>query len=110
MIDETEKNKSKLIFFDPPYFNSNNTDYQYMTKNDTYRDGTTIYIDIFNYFKQTNNKVIFIMNKIDVINYIFKDYYNNEYHGSYQNTGSRNINTQTRKKSVKHHIVYTKNI
>jgi len=90
--------KNNLIYFDPPYFNSDNS--YYNTYMDNYSDGTTCYLTILDFFIKTSHHCIFVMNKIDIINHIFKEYYHQEYEGTYQNT--------TKKK--KHHIIYTKNI
>ena len=96
---KTVKNKNDdiLFYFDPPYFNSNNTDYDnsFRDKN-KYYDGTSIYINILEIMETTNLKCLFVLNKIDVINYIFKKFIYLEYEGQYQNIS----------KKPKHHIVY----
>ncbi|MCP4119572.1 MAG: hypothetical protein GY737_30060, partial [Desulfobacteraceae bacterium] len=102
-IKKHQAKKNILFYFDPPYFNSNNINYNHcLNKTNSYHDGTSIYIDILEHFKkQSNNSYsIFVLNKIDIINYVFKDYFYQEYKGVYQNTG----------KNIKHHIIYTKNI
>lgn len=98
------KEKTCLIFFDPPYFNSSNRDYvNYSNDNKkiSYCDGTTIYLNILSYFENNNDKnkiLLMVINKIDIINYLFKQYTYLEYKGIYN--GSKNI---------KHHIIYIKN-
>jgi len=110
-LKKLPKYKKCLVYFDPPYFNSNNTQYQdkmkqKVDKMNDYNDGTSIYITILNYFNKakndhTKNKIcILAINKIDVINYIFKDYYLKDYEGRYQNIG----------KSKKKHIIYSVNL
>lgn len=94
------KDKKTFIYFDPPYFNSSNEQYDKYVENDKsiYKDGTSIYIDILNIFKDAppNMNCMMVMNKIDVINFIFKEYFHSEYQGKYQNLG----------KNKKHHIIY----
>ncbi len=98
------RKKNILFYFDPPYFNSNNLYYdtKFIDKND-YHDGTSIYIQILKHFekneKNLNISNLFVLNKIDIINYIFKKYIHSEYKGIYQNT-----------KNKKHHIIYGVNI
>jgi len=94
-------NKNILIYCDPPYFNSNNKGYQKCcSKNDDseYYDGTSLYLDIFKRMelKKDNIDIMLIMNKIDIINYTFRDYIYLEYNGLYQNFG----------KTLKKHIIY----
>jgi site-specific DNA-adenine methylase len=103
MVD-TKYKKSKLIYFDPPYFNSHNKCYNdnFKNKND-YHDGTTIYLKIKEYYEKSNNVLIFVMNKIDIINYIYKDFFYKQYEGRYQNMSGG-------KKSKKIHNIYVKNM
>lgn len=95
--------KKILCFYDPPYFDSDNTYYSdRINENDetrTRRDNTYYYVDIINNFKN-NDKVdhLMILNKIDVINYIFKDYFKQEYSKIY---GSSKHNRTS-------HVVYEK--
>lgn len=83
-IDNLPKGKRILIFFDPPYFNSSNAEYNHYCKNGKDNDQTIFYLDILNYFKNPNYKSIMIMNKIALINYLFKDYMRKEYDNTYQ--------------------------
>jgi len=98
-INKHKHKKNILFYFDPPYFNSNNKEYTVCDK-EGYYDGTTIYIEILKHFKTSKASNLFILNKIDVINYIFKDYIYSEYTGVYGNKG----------KTKKHHIIYSSNI
>ena len=104
-IKELPKNKKILIFLDPPYFNSSNTCYdKYINKdtkaNEDYKDGTKLYIDIYELFKKKNKniKIIMIINKINFINYFFKDWLYKTFNGFYQNTN----------KNIKIHNIYLK--
>ena len=99
--------KKALIYFDPPYFNSNNKMYcDNFKEGEDYHDGTYIYLNILESFKNKNNnhKKLFVLNKIDIINYLFKEFYYLEYSGSYCNTIVNKINNT--KKNVKKHIIY----
>jgi site-specific DNA-adenine methylase len=100
------ENKKILVFFDPPYFNSNNREYQNKIHinetehhKDRYDDGTEIYLDIFKYFEENKFNCLFVMNKIAIINHIFCKYNFNEYRGYYGN------NT-TKGKTIKWHMFY----
>jgi site-specific DNA-adenine methylase len=83
-INELPKDKKILIFYDPPYFNSDNKEYQFDFKDGEYHDGTLIYIDILKNMKDLQHHQLFIMNKI-------------EYAGSYYNNS----------KKIKKHVVYS---
>ena len=95
-VDKIKHKKKLLIYFDPPYFNSHNLNYHNEFKNKDYHDGTSIYIEILNIMKDKNINSIFVLNKIDIINYLFKDFFLKEYTGTYQNNG----------KNKKWHIIY----
>lgn len=95
-LNKIKNKKNLLIYFDPPYFNSANQSYSNDFKDDDYHDGTSMYIDILKCFENNNFKCLLVINKIDLINYIFKNYFYKEYTGKYQNF----------KKSKKHHIIY----
>jgi site-specific DNA-adenine methylase len=103
-IKKLPKNKKILIFLDPPYFNSSNSSYDtYVTKeeaNVVYKDGTKIYIDIYELFKnkKKNIKIIMIINKITFINYFFKNWFYKTFNGFYQSTN----------KNIKIHNIYLK--
>lgn len=101
-IRNLPNNKRVLIFLDPPYFNSDNTRYSNNFKEeDGYNDGTSVYIKLYEHMKKSPHCVLFVMNKIDLINYIYKDFIKFEYKGTYQNTA------MSKGKSKKHHIVYS---
>ena len=104
------KNKKNiLVYFDPPYFNSNNRNYNSSFINkEEYHDGTTFYITILNYFKNSSKPCLFVLNKIDVINYLFKSYLYKEYKGNYQNTMKQKKDIKGIK-TKKHHMVYMNN-
>lgn len=99
-IKQLPKNKKILIFFDPPYFDSNNTDYQNKetNKKEEYTDNTQLYVNIYETFKN-NNKLncIMIINKIEFLNYFFNKWKYKEFTGKYQMS-----------KNIKKHIIYKK--
>lgn len=103
-IEQLPKDKKILIYLDPPYFNSANMSYTYYDNNNKkkdYPDGTDIYVDIYNLFK--NNKtydILFLMNNLAFFNMMFNEYKLKEYEGTYQN----------QKNKKKHVIFYKSNI
>lgn len=110
MVNNT--NKKSLIFYDPPYFNSHNKSYcKFNNEEDEkiYFDGTTSYLNIFKDFdnKDNQNTLFFIMNKIDIINYIFQKFKIGEIKGKYGGTQLRTKSDTF--KSIKWHIIYAKN-
>ena len=90
--------KKVLVFYDPPYFNSSNTQYQLNMETDWdgYHDGTQMYIDIFKNFQELEYDQIIIINHISLIHYIFNDYFYKTYSGKYQHQA----------KNIKKHNVY----
>jgi hypothetical protein len=65
-----------------------------------------MYINIFENMKNIKNiDQIFTMNKIDIINYIFKEFRQYEETGLYG--GTNMVKNGTSYKSKKHHITYS---
>ena len=100
-LDEIKKLKNKLIFYDPPYFNSCNLNYQKFSKidkNKCYNDNTSFYIEIYeNINTNIKDDQIIILNKIDLINYIYSDLKTNiAFKDSKYGSGS-----------IKRHILYS---
>lgn len=104
-INKIPKNKKSLVFFDPPYFDSYNVDYINSNgrDNNLYYDNTTIYIDILKTFKKKNIDCLMIINKSDLIHYLFKKYLKTEYKGQYSNTI---LLPNKVRKNIKWHMVY----
>lgn len=98
-ILKKEQDKKILIYYDPPYFSSSNQTYINNNNNEIYQDNTTMYINILKNYQELNISQLFVMNKLDVINYLFKDYKFNEYKETYGLT-----------KNKKYHIVYYKKV
>jgi hypothetical protein len=108
-MEEHYPNKKILYFHDPPYFNSSNISYNMpsdsIENNFSYRtDNTILYIDILEEFKKKND-CIMILNKIELINYIFKEYIGREYGKTYQNHAGTANKKKTRKNATIH-IIY----
>jgi len=85
-VFELYKNDEKaLLFLDPPYFCSSNKDYKgdKATDNKKIIDNTGIYIDIYEFMKVAKCKIMLIVNKSKIIEYIFKDYYKDKYNKTY---------------------------
>jgi hypothetical protein len=103
------KNKKLLYYFDPPYFDSSNIDYHNNTNGDISNniliniDNTKLYIDILNKFKKGDSHCLMVMNKLEVINYVFNKYIHSEYNKIYQNQKIRN---GIKYKSQTTHIIY----
>lgn len=97
--------KKPIYFFDPPYFDSSNEGYFNINDSnrfDVYYDNTTFYIKILESFKKY--KSLLIINKVDILNYMFKDYIYKEEIGTYGNTLYKR---GMKGKNKKHHITYT---
>ncbi len=107
-IDLLPKDKKILIFFDPPYFDSNNADYKgymdYMNeKTETIKDNTYFYIDILENLKNKNNDCLLIINQISILDYLFKDFKKESFLKLYQNSSG----SKTNKKRRTNHIIYS---
>lgn len=91
-------NKNAFIFLDPPYLDSNNLDYTTYAESGGFGicvDNTKIYIDILDFLKVAKCRVLLIINKLAIIELIFKDYVKGEYDKTYAAT----------KKKTKHLII-----
>lgn len=92
-IFEKVKNDSRcFVFLDPPYFDSFNKSYSSFDgktcdKNMVIQDRTQIYIDILNFLKCAKCRVMLIINKNSIIEYIYKDFIKGEYGKYYDFSG-----------------------
>ena len=87
IMDEYKENKDAFIFCDPPYLTSNNTKYKGLNEYDENKnivDNTKIYIELLEYLKTSKCKIMILLNKNAIIDYIFKDYIKDHYHKIYQ--------------------------
>jgi hypothetical protein len=86
-VFELYKNDEKaFLFLDPPYFCSSNKVYLGDKEKDKRKiiDNTGIYIEIYEFMKVAKCKIMLIVNKSKIIEYIFKDYYKDKYNKTYQ--------------------------
>ena len=86
-FEKYKENKDAFIFCDPPYLTSNNTKYKGLNEYDENKnivDNTKIYIELLEYLKTSKCKIMILLNKNAIIDYIFKDYIKDHYHKIYQ--------------------------
>lgn len=83
-IEKFKDDENAFIFLDPPYLFSNNS--SYIPCKDTKHDTTFILIVLLDYFKRCKCKLMLVINKLDIISYLFKDYIKDEYEKVYQIT------------------------
>ena len=78
IINKYRKNKDAFLFLDPPYLFSDNSTYQ-QQKFDN--DPTDILINIYNILndKTTKAKIMFIINDLKILRWLFKDFIRGEY-------------------------------
>jgi len=81
VMEQLKDDENAFIFLDPPYFMSHNKEYFGIKLNEDneIKDNTAFYIDILNYFKKSKCKIMMIVNKTEIMKYIFNDYYRDEY-------------------------------
>ena len=96
VFNEYKYNENAFMFLDPPYMFSDNSTYQkfFMEKNGHDKkdftinkyDNTKMIIDIYELFKDENTKckIMFIINKLYFIEYLFKDFIKASYVITYQ--------------------------
>lgn len=85
-----------LIYLDPPYLESYNcvySSYHLLNNSDAYTiDNTKIYIDIkYMYDSFNKSKLIMILNKNAIIDYLFNDYIYDSYNKIYQSFKKKSI-------------------
>jgi site-specific DNA-adenine methylase len=83
ILEQHYKNKDTFIFLDPPYLFSNNSCYQ---KTNEKKDCTGIYMKILEYLKnkKTKAKIMLIINDLEILRLLFKDYLVDDYDKIYQ--------------------------
>ena len=82
-IERYKNDKNAFIFLDPPYLFSDNS--QYRAQNED-TDMTDIIVYLLNILKdkKTKCKIMLIINKLKILQYLFKDYIKGEYNKIYQ--------------------------
>ena len=89
IFEEVKDKENVFVFLDPPYLDSYNSSYSSYapdTKNKIIFDNTKMYIDILELLKNGKCKVLLIINKNAINEYIFKDFIKGEYNKIYQIT------------------------
>jgi len=95
-MNKFKDNEQAFIFLDPPYFDSCNTFYYSNTGDDSVIfDSTKIFIDILDHLKTAKCKIMLIINKNSITEFIYKDFIKGEYDKLYQLT----------KRNTKHLII-----
>lgn len=78
-VNKYKDDPNTLIFLDPPYlssFNSNYSSYKskITDKNNILIDNTKLFIDILDLLKNSKAKIVFVINENAITKYIYKDY------------------------------------
>ena len=81
VFDKYKNDEDAFLFLDPPYLFSDNSSYHPQNENN---DMTMILIDILDYLKYCKCKVMLVINKLNIIEYLFKEYIKCEYLKTYQ--------------------------
>ena len=76
IFNQYKDDDKAFIFIDPPYLFSDNSGYfpQNIEKQNKDNDMTCIILDILELLKTAKCKVMLIINKLDILKYLFKDY------------------------------------
>jgi site-specific DNA-adenine methylase len=97
IIKKYKDDENCLIYFDPPYLSSFNSNYEDFNHEKTKEiiDNTGMYIDILEFMKSCKCKFILLINDNAITRYLYKDFICKNYGHTYQGT----------KKTTKHMIV-----
>ena len=77
MFKVVKNNKNAFVFIDPPYLSSDNKNYHGVIttdKDNRLVDNTVMFIDIMNFMSTAKCKVMLIINKNAINEYIFEDF------------------------------------
>jgi site-specific DNA-adenine methylase len=88
ILEQYKDEKDAFVFLDPPYLFSNNSGYYPQTE-DT--DATHIIPYILEYLKISKCKVMLIINKLGILEYLFKDFIKGEYQRIYQISNKKSV-------------------
>jgi site-specific DNA-adenine methylase len=80
-LEQFKNNERALVYLDPPYFRSFNSDYKTFTKDKI--DISKLMIDILDFIQSCKCKVMFIINDDPIIKRLFKDYVKGTYEKMY---------------------------
>ena len=81
ILEQYKNNEDAFIFLDPPYLFSDNTGYIPQSID---KDATYMLPYILEYLKSAKCKVMLIINKLGILEYLFKDFIKDEYRRVYQ--------------------------
>jgi site-specific DNA-adenine methylase len=89
-----QQDKDAFLFLDPPYLDSDNTQYKgnnRLDNNNYLNDNTVHYINLLKFLedKKTVCKVMIILNGNAIINYLFKNFIKKTYEKTYQITKNK---------------------
>jgi len=87
ILNEYKDIEEAFLFIDPPYLFSDNS--QYIPQNED-SDMTDILVNILDYLKTCKCKVMLIINRLKILDYLFKDYIKGEYTRTYQISKKQN--------------------
>jgi site-specific DNA-adenine methylase len=92
-LEEVKNNKHAFVFLDPPYLSSYNALYKsYSTgeSDDDHNiiDMTKIYIDILDFLKTAKCKILLVINKNSINDYLYGKYIKGEYDKRYDMSGN----------------------
>jgi site-specific DNA-adenine methylase len=95
IINNNKSDKKFFILIDPPYFDSFNKYYisytDKLTNDNIIKDTTGMFIDIIKYLKECKKKMLLIINKNGITEYLYKDYIKGEYNKTYSLTKNKTI-------------------
>lgn len=82
IYNKYKDNEKAFMFIDPPYLDSFNM--QYHMSDDKMHDSTKIYIDSLELLKNAKCKILMVINKNAITEYLFKEFIKDEYEKIYQ--------------------------
>ena len=92
IFNKYKNDKDIFLFIDPPYLSSFNAYYDLFNK-DIGQDNTKMFIDILTLLKTAKCKIMLIINKNSLTDFIYKDYIKGTYDKIYQMTKKKAIHS-----------------
>ena len=81
MFEVYKDDEDAFLFLDPPHLYSDNSTYASQIRE---TDMTQIVVDILEYLRVCKCKVMLVINKLNILSYLFSDYIKGEYEKIYQ--------------------------
>jgi site-specific DNA-adenine methylase len=108
ILEDYKDNENAIIYLDPPYLNSCNTQYSKYNENSQVinedliiiKDNTKIYIDILNLLKSSKSKIFMSLNRNSITEYLFKDFILNSYNKIYDTSVGGKCNNKKRVENI----------